>query len=77
MFKYELADWATPVSAPVTEPKTSNYQALVDKAIVQYPQQMSNGFSIDLLTDQAPLSWYSQGKRRGMALDNQLQLTFK
>ncbi|KTF10004.1 PepSY-associated TM helix domain-containing protein [Pseudoalteromonas carrageenovora] len=74
MFKYELADWATPVSAPVTEPKTSNYQALVDKAIVQYPQQMSNGFSIDLLTDQAPLSWYSQGKERGMALDNQLQL---
>ena len=76
MFKHELAQWANPASAPVTKPHTNNHQTLVDQAITKYPEQMGNGFSLDLLTNQAPLSWYSQGKERGMKLDNQLQVLY-
>ncbi|MFK3873267.1 PepSY-associated TM helix domain-containing protein [Pseudoalteromonas rhizosphaerae] len=76
MFKYELADWSKPVSAPVLTPHAHNYQALIDQAIAHYPAQMSHGFSLDLLTDKAPLSWYSQGTARGMKLDNQLQTLY-
>ncbi|TMN71037.1 PepSY domain-containing protein [Pseudoalteromonas sp. S1727] len=73
MFKYEIQQWAEPISVPVTDPKSTNYQALIDKAIEQYPAQMAAGFELDLLTSDAPLSWYTQGQARGMELDNQLQ----
>ncbi|MBB1469405.1 PepSY domain-containing protein [Pseudoalteromonas sp. SG41-5] len=76
MFKHEIQQWAEPTTAPLTDPTTTNYQSLVDKAITVYPEQMAKGFELDLLTTAAPLSWYTQGQARGMHLDNQQQTAY-
>lgn len=73
MFKYEIQQWAEPTKMPITIPSAANYQSLVNKAVEQYPEQMSAGFELDLLTHDSPLSWYTQGQARGMHLDNQIQ----
>jgi len=73
MFKHEIQQWSEPTKAPVTTPITANYQSLIDKAVEQYPEQMNAGFELDLLTHDAPLSWYTKGQARGMHLDNQIQ----
>ncbi|MFM9709817.1 PepSY domain-containing protein, partial [Streptomyces galilaeus] len=62
MFKHEIQQWSEPTKAPVTTPITANYQSLIDKAVEQYPEQMNAGFELDLLTHDAPLSWYTKGQ---------------
>ena len=76
MFKHEIQQWAAPLQASKVTVENYDYQPLVDAAIAEKPVQLAKGFSLDLHTENAPLSWYVKGGPRGMHLDNELQTAY-
>jgi uncharacterized iron-regulated membrane protein len=76
MFKHEIQQWAAPLQTSKVTVENYDYQPLVDAAIAEKPAQLAKGFSLDLHTENAPLSWYVKGGPRGMHLDNELQTAY-
>ncbi|WP_017216654.1 PepSY-associated TM helix domain-containing protein [Pseudoalteromonas sp. NJ631] len=71
MFASSIDKWATPPSHQLSQVETTQYDELLRRAFVQYPESQ-NGIKVSFEEGQSPITWYQQGNARGLSLDKQL-----
>ncbi|MFQ6372063.1 PepSY-associated TM helix domain-containing protein [Shewanella sp. YIC-542] len=69
MFKPQLSAWAAPPANVLPQIPAAQLDNLLQQALIQHPE-IAKGFTLHLDDDKyAPLSWHSQGGKRGLNLD--------
>ncbi|NRA52518.1 MAG: PepSY domain-containing protein [Gammaproteobacteria bacterium] len=72
MFQSEIRQWATPPAHHLAQIKLEQFDSLIKQTLAQSPQAHQE-FTINLTDQQSPITWFEQGKSRGLRLDDQLR----